>query len=128
MIVAKEVIRKCRVHLLKDVDADDYVWSDKRLLDALNNAIQKALRIRPLLQWETIRICHPAEDFIVEALTYEDEETGEEVDTIIPFPASYEEALVYGTASDIYINLDADQAMQQQGQNFEGKFLQLLRI
>lgn len=112
MIPAKEILRQVRVNALQDVDADDAHFNDRALLDALNDTIQTALKLKPILLWtDTWRYKSP-DDFRIESI---DDEIG--------FPSEYEEALVMGTAANVCNRLLADEAMQRAGQRFEQDFI-----
>lgn len=117
MISVKEVVRQARVNALQDVDADDFAFNDKAMLDALNDAVQRALKLKPILRWTNTYTYKQPEDFRVSS-----------IDDTLDINPEYEEALMMGTAANICTRLQADEAMQKNGQRFEQEFIALMRM
>lgn len=116
-ISVTEVIRQARVNMLKDVDADDFQFGDKELLDGLNHAIQRALKLKPILKWTDTHTYSDPAAFTV----YSAEGT-------VNLPEHYEEALVMGTCEQVCNSLQADQAMAQAKQKYAEQFMMLMRM
>ena len=116
-ISAAEVIRQARVNMLKDVDADDFQFGDKELLDGLNHAVQRALKLKPILKWtDTHTYSEPAAFTVSRA------------EGTVNLPEHYEEALVMGTCEQVCNSLQADQAMAQAKQKYAEQFMMLMRM
>ena len=116
-ISAAEVIRQARVNMLKDVDADDFQFGDKELLDGLNHAIQRALKLKPILKWTDT---HTYSDPVAFAVS--------SAEDTVNLPEHYEEALVMGTCEQVCNSLQADQAMAQAKQKYAEQFMMLMRM
>lgn len=119
-ISVAEVIRQARVNMLKDVDADDFQFGDKELLDGLNHAIQRALKLKPILKWTDTHTYSDPAAFMVSS--------AEDEDTVVNLPEHYEEALVMGTCEQVCNSLQADQAMAQAKQKYAEQFVMLMRM
>ena len=117
MIRVSEIIRQARVNVLRDVDADEYQFNDKELLDAVNNTVQRALKLKPILQWTDTHTYRDASAF--RAAT---------ADSTIPLPDDLFEALVVGTCEQVCGGLQADQAMLAAQQRYASAFVQLVRV
>ena len=117
MISVREVVRQARVNALQDVDADDFAFNDKAMIDALNDAVQRALKLKPILLWTNTYTRKRPEEFSVSSL-----------DDTIDIKDEYEEALMMGTAANLCTRLQADEAMQKNGQRFEQEFVALMKM
>lgn len=116
-ISVAEVIRQARVNMLKDVDADDFQFGDKELLDGLNHAIQRALKLKPILKWTDTHTYSDPVAFTVSS-----------TEGAVNLPEHYEEALVMGTCEQVCNSLQADQAMAQAKQKYAEQFITLMRM
>ena len=114
---ASEILRQVRVNVLKDVDADEFQFNDKALLDGLNNAIQRALKLKPILKWTDTHTYQNESAFRVAT-------AGSEV----KLPDDLFEALVAGTCEQVCNSLQADQAMAQAYQKYAEQFMMLMRM
>lgn len=117
MLSVKELIRQARVNGLQDVDAADPKFNDKALIDALNDTIQTALKLKPILRWTDTHTYKEAKDFAVSSAG----------DTVA-FPEEYESALVNGICAEVCKRVRADEPMARMFQVFEQAFLTEMRI
>lgn len=117
MISVREVLRQARVNVLRDTDADDFEFGDRELLDALNDTIQTALKLKPILLWTDTHTYREASAFKVSS-----------ADGSVDFPEDLEEALVMGVCGNVCEGLQADAGMLQAAQRYEQKFVQLVRM
>lgn len=116
-MIASEVIRQARVNMMRDVDADDFAFPDKMIIDGINHTIQRALKLKPILAW-TDTHTYSAPSYFRFA-TAEDE---------IRLPDEYGEAIVAGTCAYLCSNVDADTPLLQAQQRYEATFIQLMRL
>lgn len=114
---ASEILRQVRVNVLKDVDADEFQFGDKELLDGLNHAIQRALKLKPILKWTDTHTYLNESAFRV-ATAQSD----------VQIPDDYLEALVMGTCEQVCNSLQADQAMMAAKQKYAEQFMALMRM
>lgn len=117
MISVAEIIRQTRVNILRDVDADDFVFPEKMVVDGINHAVQRALKLKPILAWTDTHTYSAPISFRIVA-------SGD----TIKLPDEYEEAIVMGTCEYLCGHLDADAPMLQAQQRYAAAFIQLMRI
>lgn len=116
-MVASEIIRQVRVNIMRDVDADDFAFPDKMVIDGINHAIQRALKLKPILAWTDTHTYSAPISFRVVA-------SGD----AIKLPDEYEEAIVMGACEFLCGSLEADAPMLQAQQRYAAAFVQLMRI
>ena len=114
---ASEILRQVRVNVLKDVDADEFQFGDKELLDGLNHAIQRALKLKPILKWTDTHTYLNESAFRVAA-----------ADGEVNLPEDLFEALVNGTCEQVCNSLQADQSMMAAKQKYAEQFMMLMRM
>lgn len=117
MISVKELVRQARVNGLQDVDADEYHYNDKAMVDAVNDTVQTALKLKPILRWTDTRTYKEPEAFIVNSIN----------DTL-DIKAEYEPALMNGVCANICKRMQADEGMKQMMQVFEQEFVNGLQV
>lgn len=114
---ADEILRQVRVNVLRDVDADEFQFNDKELLDGLNHTIQRMLKLRPILKWTDTHTYQNESAFRV-ATAQSD----------VQIPDDYLEALIQGTCEQVCNSLQADQAMMAAKQKYAEQFMALMRL
>lgn len=117
MISVKELVRQARVNGLQDVDADEYHYNDKAMIDAVNDTVQTALKLKPILRWTDTRTYKEPDAFIVNS-----------IDDTLDIKAEYESSLMNGVCANICKRMQADEGMKQMMQVFEQEFVRELQI
>lgn len=117
MISVTEIIRQVRVNILRDVDEDEFIFPEKMILDGINNTIQRALKLKPILAWTDTHTYSAPSYFRIST-------NGDSIN----LPDEYEEAITMGTCEYLCGHLDADAPMLQAQQRYAATFIQLMRL